>query len=104
MKITDKLVSFLGKYNEPYGDSYEDKEFRVYYVLKEKNIENAFCINREKHTLAQANQLVKELMNIMYDSSYKAEYTGQITKKQINPSEYTGKYEYLEHQPSLYIM
>ncbi|PGK51893.1 hypothetical protein CN918_29315 [Priestia megaterium] len=104
MNVTNELVSFLEKHNGPYGDSYKEKEFRIYYVINEKTIVNAFCINRENHTLAQANQLVQELMNIMYDSSFRAEYTRQITKKQINPSEYTGKYEYLEHQPSLYIM
>lgn len=104
MKISNKLIDFLDEYNGKYGDTYINSEFRVYYVLKNKSIENAFCISRENHTLAQANKIVKRLMEIMYDDSYSVEYTGQIQDTQINPIDYTDSNEYLEYSPSLYIM
>lgn len=105
MKITDELVEFLDKYNGHYkDDDYINTEFRVYYVIKDRNIKNSFCINRANHTLAQANRIAKELMDIMYDDSFTCEYTRQISEDTIKPYHSTGNYEYLEHAVSLYIL
>lgn len=105
MEITNKLVEFLDKFNGQYKENeYIESEFRVYYILKNSNIENAICINRKNHTLAQANKITKEFMSVMYDDRYVCEYTGQITEDKIQPYESTGEYEYLEHAPSLYVM
>ena len=105
MNITKELVVFLDKYNGRYNENnYINTEFRVYYVLKNKMIANSFCINRENHTLAQANKIVKTLMEIMYDNTYTCEYTGQIYEKQVRPFDSTIKNEYLKYETGLYII
>ena len=104
MRVTHELIECLEEYNSPYANEEIIANFRVYYVLKNKMVKNAFCINKDNHTLAQSNKIAKRLFELMYDESYTIEYTGQIIEQQINPMEYTGKNEVLEHYPSLYIM
>ena len=94
MNITTELISFLDKYNGKYGENeYIDTEFRYFYVIKGRNVEKMFGVNRENYSLAQAKKITKELMDILYDDTFICEYTAQISEKQVRPSDSTIKNE-----------
>lgn len=102
--LTPELIEYLENRNGKLNTDRVQAEFRCYYVIKEKKIENAFLINKDKYTLAEANKITKELMAIMYDDSFQAEYTGQIVDYVINPKDYTAQNQYLKYSTGLYIV
>lgn len=95
------IFEYLRKYNEGAGE-FVRAEARIYYVLKDKDIVDCFKINK-RHTLAESNKIVKELMEIIYDGSHVVEYTGQIEYGSYIMSDYTEENEYFEHMAHLFV-
>ena len=97
------IINFIKKYNNQCNNNYiKSDNIRIFYVIKNKNIIDVFNIS-EKHNLASARKIAKELFLLVYNKTYELEYYGKSTINTVDLEDYTNKNEYFEYCTSLYI-
>lgn len=103
MTLNVEALAILDAHNRHHG-MFETAEFRLFYISQNGEKVNTFAINRNTHTVYDANDLVRELKDLIYGDNHSIEYKLDIARETIRPIDYTAANPALNQATPLYIM
>lgn len=103
MTLSSTAIHFLEKYNRDHP-TYVNTYFRLFYVQEGKETVCTFAINRNTHTVSEANKIAQKLKDLVYGTSHSLAYNMDIVHQAIQPALYTKDNSNLVDEPILYIM